>query len=115
MEFVIEIVVQVFGELLFQGLGEALSRRWGKLVFGILLGFGGGWLWAALVSHDTPPVIITVVVAAELLAIPALAGQRLFGKRLETRLLVEFVAVGVAFAAGRWLGYSLATGDGDPR
>jgi len=107
MEFVIELVVQVLGELIFQGIGEALSRRWGKLVFGILLGFGGGWLWSAAVSHDKQPVIITIVVVAELAAIPLLSGQTIGRWRLDRRMLVEFAAIGAAVAVGRWVGYSL--------
>jgi len=107
MEFVIELVVEVLGEFLFQGLGEALSRRWGKLVFGVLLGFGGGWLWSALVAHDKAPVIITIVAIVELAAIPLLSGTNIGRWRLERRILIEFAAIGVAFAAGRWLGYSL--------
>ena len=115
MEFLIELVVQVVGELFFQGIGEALSRRWGKLVFGLLLGFGGGWVWSALVAHDKAPVIITVVAVLELAAIPGLSGQSIGRWRLDRRVLTEFAAIGAAVAVGRWVGYSFEDHGVSPR
>lgn len=103
----IEIVVQVVGELLFQSIGAGLQRRWGKFILGLVVGFAGGWLWSALIAHDKQPVIVTIAVAVELIAVPLLVGRTVRGRRLDLRLVLEMTAIGLAVVAGRWVGWAL--------
>lgn len=109
MEIIIELLLQVVGEVLFEGvfegLGWLLRRRWGRVVSGVLLGFGGGLVWSAVLGHAGAPVVGTVLVVAQAAAIPAIAGRSMLGRRLRRDVLVDLALIGAAVVAGRWMGW----------
>lgn len=58
MEIVVELVLNIVGEILveavFEAFGWTLRQRWGRLILGTLGGFGGGLLWATVVTTAAP-------------------------------------------------------------
>jgi hypothetical protein len=109
VEIIIELLLQVVAEVLFEGVFEALGwllrRRWGRLVSGVLLGFGGGLVWSAVVGHAGAPVVGSIVIVAQAAAIPVLAGRPLLGRQLRRDVLVDLALIGAAVVAGRWMGW----------
>ena len=109
MEIIIELLLQVVGEVLFEGvfegLGWLLRRRWRRLVSGVLLGFGGGLVWSAVVGHAGAPVVATILIVAQAAAIPVLAGRQMLGRQLQRDVLVDLALIGAAVVAGRWMGW----------
>ena len=112
MEVVVELLLEIVGEILlegvFEGAGWMLQRRWGRLLFGLTLGALGGLLWSVAVT-DALPLVATVVVAAQLLSIPLLAGKGRFGNRLNRSLLIDLAVIGVTVVGGRYLGWAIAS------
>lgn len=112
MELVVELVVQVFGEVLFEGLfelfGWVLRRRWGRLLLGVVVGSAGGLAWVAL-GHTGMPLVGSGVVAAQALAIPFLEGREVAGRVLERRGLTDLALVGAAVLVPRWIGWAVAS------
>jgi drug/metabolite transporter (DMT)-like permease len=107
VEILLEILFEVFGEVVlqgvFEGLGWTLRRRWGRIVVGVVLGCAGGFLWSVGVNDDLP-LLATALVAGQLAAIPLLTGRTVLGRELDRSTLADLAMVGVAVVAGRYVG-----------
>lgn len=112
VEFLLEIVFELFGEVVlqgfFEGLGWTMRRRWGRVVVWGVLGCAGGFLWSVGVNDDLP-LLATALVAGQLAAIPVLTGRTVLGRELDRPRLTGLALIGVAVVAGRYLGWAVTS------
>lgn len=109
MEIIIELLLQVVGEVLFEGvfegLGWLLRRRWRRLVSGVLLGFGGGLVWSAIVGHAEAPVVGTILIVAQAPQSRCSLAVRCSAVNSDEMCWSTWPLIGAAVVAGRWMGW----------
>ena len=110
MELIVELVIQVVGEILFEGalegLGWTLRRRWGRVTLAVIAGFTGGVVWSTAAGHDGPPLLATALVGIQGAAIPLLTGRRIAGRTVGRGIQTDLVLIGAAVVLGRWVGWA---------
>ena len=110
VEVLLEILLEVFGEIVlqgvFEGLGWVLRRRWGRIMIGAIVGAFDGFLWSVAVN-DGLPLLATALVAAQVAAIPWLTGRTVLGRELDRSTLAGLAGIGVAVVAGRYVGWAV--------
>jgi hypothetical protein len=111
----VDILLEVFGEIIlqgaFEGLGWVLRRRWGRIIVGAVVGAFDGFLWSVGFRSGVP-ILASALVAAQIAAIPWLMGRTVLGRELDRSLLAGLALIGLAVVAGRWVGWAVVTSRG---